>query len=177
MSGPARAARTAPAINAATVLAALLIAAAPVSARESLGVFGRWAAFRDVKPPRCYAIAEPVYSHDDPKERRWRPYVTIANWPRQRVMGQVHLVMSRPAAKDSPLTLKVGGKPFPLVASGAVAWAPDAATDAAIVARLRRSNSMEVSGRTADGKRVRDIYELNGASSAVDAATLACATR
>lgn len=38
------------------VLAALVIGGTAV-ARDSLGVFGTWGAFRDPGVPRCYAIA------------------------------------------------------------------------------------------------------------------------
>ena len=34
-----------------------LLAAAPLAAKDSLGVFGEWGAFRDSTVPRCYAIA------------------------------------------------------------------------------------------------------------------------
>jgi len=46
---------------------AFLIAAfaTPAQARDSLGVFESWGAFRDPSVPRCYAIAEPVRKHRD----------------------------------------------------------------------------------------------------------------
>ena len=39
-------------------LLALLLLAAPLAARESLGVYENWAAFKDPSPLRCYAIAK-----------------------------------------------------------------------------------------------------------------------
>ena len=36
----------------------LLALASPLAARDSLGVFGQWGAFRDPDVPRCYAIAK-----------------------------------------------------------------------------------------------------------------------
>ena len=36
---------------------ALACLAVPAAARDSLGVFGSWGAFRDPQVPRCYAIA------------------------------------------------------------------------------------------------------------------------
>ena len=35
----------------------LLALAVPLSAKDSLGVFSDWGAFRDPAVPRCYAIA------------------------------------------------------------------------------------------------------------------------
>lgn len=40
------------------LLLALALAAPPVAARDSLGIFERWGAFRDLGVPRCYAIAK-----------------------------------------------------------------------------------------------------------------------
>ena len=39
------------------LLAAAVIIAAPLAAKDSLGVVGDWGAFRDPAVPRCYAIA------------------------------------------------------------------------------------------------------------------------
>ena len=44
------------------ILLALSGLAAPLSAKESLGIFGDWGAFRDSSIPRCYAIAQPFES-------------------------------------------------------------------------------------------------------------------
>jgi hypothetical protein len=38
----------------------LLAVAVPAQARDALGVYEGWGAFRDARPPRCYAIAQPV---------------------------------------------------------------------------------------------------------------------
>ena len=37
--------------------AMLALLASPLAAKDSLGVFGQWGAFRDPQVPRCYAIA------------------------------------------------------------------------------------------------------------------------
>src|SRR3546814_1206891 len=33
--------------------------AGAAAARHALGVYGEWGAFRDARPPRCFAISEP----------------------------------------------------------------------------------------------------------------------
>ena len=43
----------------ALALAVLVLGASQLEARDSLGVFDGWAAFRDASPRRCYAIAKP----------------------------------------------------------------------------------------------------------------------
>ncbi|WP_041864892.1 hypothetical protein [Sphingomonas sp. MM-1] len=155
---------------AATLLATALGGAA--QAREPLGLFGGWGAFRDVRPLRCYAIAEAV---DAPLTGKWRPFASIAHWPGRQVRGQLHIRLRAVKQRGALVTLAVDGRRFTLVAGGADAWAPDAATDAAIVAAMRGGDSMRVETRGEDGKRMSDHYELRGAATAIDAAAIACA--
>lgn len=141
--------------------------AVPAAARVDLGLFNRWAAFRDARPTRCYAIAEPVRATS--KNARWRPFASVASWP-GGPRNQLHIRLRRPA--NGRATLGIAGRRFPLIAGGADAWAPDARADAAIVAAMRSADRMTVS---AGG--ISDTYPLRGAATAIDAATLGCVRR
>ncbi|MDP5104524.1 MAG: hypothetical protein NWP98_11410 [Erythrobacter sp.] len=155
-------------------LTALLIAA-PLAARDSLGVYDGWAAFSDASPRRCYAIAKAQGSPPAPA------YATISNWPDKKVRGALHMVLSRDvadtSAKGASVRLAVGDKRFTLVAKGRNAWAKDARDDAAIMAALRAAARMSVSARSAKGGSFTDRYTLSGVATAMDAATVGCAGR
>ena len=56
----------------------------PLSAKDSLGVFSDWGAFRDTAVPRCYAIAMPAASR---LQRDFEPFATIGTWPRRGLRG------------------------------------------------------------------------------------------
>ena len=140
----------------------------PAAARDNLGVFESWGAFRDARPPRCYAIAEPV--HAVPKNAKWRPFASIAAWPAQGVRNQLHIRLRHPVPAKGRASLIIGRQRFQLVAGGADAWAQDARMDAAIVAAMRSAERMTVS---AGGSS--DTYRLRGAATAIDAATFGCA--
>lgn len=146
----------------------LLLIAAPAGARDSLGVFEGWGAFRDAATPRCYAISTPV-------GRRGNGFAAVGSWPRQKVRGQVHFRLSRNRADDAPVILNVGDRRFPLVAGQADAWAPDPRGDAAIIAAMRSASSMSVQTAGANGRAFADTYTLRGAATAIDAAALGCA--
>lgn len=152
----------------ARVLALVLfaLAATPLAARESLGVYERWAAFRDASPMRCYAIAKAQGKTAAPA------YATIALWPDKGVRGAVHVVLSRAVAAKARVRLVVGDKRFTLVTKGRNAWAADARADAAIIAAVRSAARMSVSGGG-----FTDRYTLSGAATAIDAATVGCAKR
>lgn len=153
---------------------ALLAAATPIAAKDNLGVYSNWAAFRDASVPRCYAIAKP---EPGKLSRDYDPFVAIGTWPKRNIRGQVHIRLSRKLAKASAITLSVGGRRFALTGGGGDAWAKDKAMDAAIVAAMRSGPRMIVSAVDANGRRFSNSYTLAGAATAMDAATVGCARR
>ena len=146
--------------------------AEPAAGREALGVFGGWGAFRDERPPRCFAITEPARVYRD---ARWRAFASVASWPGAKVRGQLHIRLRKARLPGAPITLMVGERRFPLVGGRADAWAPDARTDTAILAAMRAARSMSVATRAETGRAFADAYALHGAATAIDAATLGCA--
>ena len=163
--------RSAPAIALALSLSALL-PAAPLAAKDSLGVFSDWGAFRDAAGPRCYAIATPEPSR---ASRETQPFASVGTWPRRNLRGQIQFRLSRRVAANAAITLSIGGKRFRLTGSGTDAWAQDRTMDAAIVAAMRSAPSMTVRAGDTRGRRFANRYSLAGAATAMDAATLACA--
>ena len=148
-----------------------LAVAAPVAAKDSLGVYSNWAAFRDDSPARCYAIAKPQRSADT------GPFASIASWPEQNIRTQLHIRLSRAAREESDVTLSIGSERFDLAANGRNAWAQDARMDAAIVAAVRSAPRMSVSAQDSQGRRFTDRYDLSGVATAIDAAVVGCASR
>lgn len=150
----------------------LLALPAPLAAKDSLGVFSAWAAFRDSRTPRCYAIAMPAPST---RQRDYEPYATIGTWPKRQIRNQFHLRLSRQIAPNRPISLNIGRQRFELAGGGGDAWAQDKRMDAAIVAAMRSAPSMVVYARDNRGRSFSDRYDLSGAETAMDAATVGCA--
>ena len=150
---------------------ALLHIASSAQARDSLGVFEGWGAFRDAQPFRCYAIAEPVRSGGG----KWRPFASIAHWPSEAVRGQIHIRLSREKRSDAKITLSIDDRRIALVGSGVNAWAANPRADAAIIAAIRSGRSMSIASVAATGGGFADTYALRGAATAIDAAALGCA--
>lgn len=154
------------------ILLLLAALASPLAAKDSLGVFGGWGAFRDPSVPRCYAIAAPEPTRS---ARDYAPFASVGTWPKRSVRGQVHFRLSRKLADAPAITLRVGGQRFALTGGGGDAWAAGNAMDAAIVAAMRSARSMTLSARDRRGRRFSDRYVLEGAATALDAATVGCA--
>jgi hypothetical protein len=153
-----------------TIPLLLLAIAAPLAARDSLGVFGQWAAFRDAEVPRCYAIAAAQANGAGSQG-----FASIAAWPDRQVRGQVHFRLSRAVDPQARITLVVGGESFALTATARNAWAADMAGDAAIIAAMRAATTMQVRARDRAGRAFSDSYPLGGAATAIDAANVGCA--
>lgn len=154
----------------AILVIAAATAATPVLARDSLGVFDTWGAFRDPARgqtlQRCYAIAEPERASSQFR------YASVAFWPSARVRAQLHIRMAQPVARDAAVTLDISGRRFRLSTNGNGAWAADPRMDAAIVAAMRSGGSMTVTGGGGSAR-----WTLRGAATAIDAAALGCARR
>lgn len=149
------------------ILALALLALVPP--RETIGIYERWGAFRDTAPIRCFAVARPADT-----ARRGEAFVSVASWPARRVRHQLYVRLSRARADHARVMLVAGERRFELLASRRDAWAPDARTDAAIVAAMRDGRALSVESVDTDGTPFVDGYALQGAASAIDAATLAC---
>lgn len=154
------------------VAAALFLLAAPAAARETVGVYGGWGAFRDAVPARCFAIAKPITAGG-----RTGGFASVASWPGRGLRGVIHVRLSAAADPGAAVTLSIGERRFVLVGNGVDAWAADAATDRAVVAAMRSGRSMSAEAVGPRGRAFADSYALAGAATAIDAAALACVGR
>ncbi|MGB3471798.1 MAG: invasion associated locus B family protein [Erythrobacter sp.] len=141
----------------------------PAIARDSLGVYENWAAFRDADVPRCYAIAAPRGANEA------SGFASVGTWPRNGVRGQLSFRLSRAAKVNSSARLIIGDRSFDLPAFGRNAWASDKGMDAQIIAAMRSASRMTIRATAANGRRFSDRYSLEGAATAMDAAVVGCA--
>ena len=155
-----------------SLFAAMALVATPALARDSLGMFSGWGAFRDPAVPRCYAIAMAAPST---LAREYQPYAAVGTWPKQGLRGQIHFRLSRKISPASAITLSIGRQRFALTGGGSDVWAADQRMDASIVAAMRSASEMTVSARGADGRGFSNRWDLAGASTAMDAAMIGCA--
>lgn len=159
-------------INLALLACVTLLFATRAEARDSLGIFSGWAAFRDPATPRCYAIA---MAQPSSLQREFQPYADVGTWPRSQTRGQVHFRLSRRLGPRAAITLGIGRQRFALVGGGSDTWAADKRMDAAIVAAMRSAQEMTVSARDTNGRGFSNTWALAGAATAMDAATIGCA--
>ena len=145
--------------------------ATPATAKDRLGVYQSWAAFRDAGTPRCYAIAAPEETVGTPDRKA---YISIGFWPKRGVSHQIYVRLSRERSSNSAITLNAGGRRFRLKGEGSSGWATDRRMDLAIIAAMRSTTSLSVESIGTNRRSIVDAYALRGAPSAIDAAALGC---
>ena len=149
----------------------LCLMATPLLAKERLGAYQSWAAFKDAEVPRCYAIGSPDESSGT------GGYVSVGFWPKRGLSHQLYVRLSRERSSNAGITLSVGGRRFQLAPDGNNGRAKDRAMDLAIIAAMRSAGSLSVQSTGAGGGNITDAYALRGAASAIDAAALGCAEK
>lgn len=153
------------------LLLILAFLSTPALAKDSLGIFDSWGAFRDAEIPRCYAIAE---SEQITGRAERKSYATIGFWPNRKIHRQFHVRLSRDRSTNSRVIVSIGGRRFRLTADRSDGWSQDKRMDAAIIAAIRSAASMTVESVGRDGRPIVDAYLLRGAATAIDAASLGC---
>jgi len=134
-----------------SVFFSTLALAAPLSAKERLGVYQGWAAFRDPAAHRCYAIAAPEETLSKPI----RPaFLSIGFWPSRGVTHQIYVRLSYNRSANSGVILSAGGRRFRLRAAGDGVWALDRRMDLAVVAAMRSATSLSIETIGSDGHRL-----------------------
>lgn len=155
---------------------ALIVIAAPLAAKERLGAYQSWAAFKDAEVPRCYAIGGSD-ERSGTSSSQGGGYISIGFWPKRGLTHQLYVHLSRTRSSNAGITLSVGGRRFQLVVDGNGGRAKDRAMDLAIIAAIRSAQSLSVQSSGVNGGTITDAYALRGAASAIDAAALGCAVR
>ena len=147
------------------------IIATPLFAKDRLGVYQSWAAFRDAATPRCYAIAAPEESVGTATRKA---YLSVGFWPKRGVSHKIYVRLSRERSSNSVITLSAGGRRFRLKGDGSDGWATNRRMDLAIIAAMRSATSLSVESISRTGRPIVDAYALRGAPSAIDSAALGC---
>ncbi len=152
-----------------TALVLLACAVPALAAPQAISVHSGWGAFRDGK--RCYAIAE---AEPSLARGELEPFASVSLAPD---VPALQLRLSRVIRTGSAVTLQVGNRRFRLSGEGATATSRDVGNGGsrAVIAALREADTMVVHARDRRSRYFRDIYDLSGAPTAIDAALIGCA--
>jgi hypothetical protein len=142
-----------------------VLVTAPALARDSLGLFGDWGAFK--QRGSCYATTA---STSDAQGRKAPAFLTITRWAGNR-NPQVMLGLGTNAKSAK---LSAGGQGFTPQVRGDAAWMPDSRGDALLIAALSGSSTATVSMISPRNNRLTDRYSLKGFNEAWRAVQTGC---
>ena len=142
---------------------------------ESIGSFGDWQAvsFDESDGKGCYITSKPTKAEGN-YSQRGRVYVLVTNRPADKTFDVVSVVAGYTYEDGGEVTVTIDEAEFGLFTSNDSAWAPDADTDAQLVAAMKKGNSMVVRGTSSRGTDTTDTYSLTGFSKAYEAMAEAC---
>ncbi len=140
--------------------------ASPATARENLGVFGNWGAFKE--RGACYAIAVPTQSEAG---KRSEPYITVSQF---LPAGSAPQIMVATGASSRTVSVRAGGQNFRPTVRNESAWMPDSRGDQLMIQAFMASSSVNVEITTARGNHLFDRYALTGFGDAWKTAQAAC---
>jgi len=150
--------------------------AAAASPPTPINKFTDWTAstYDDGGKTLCYATSEPK-KQAGKFANRGKPYIAITHAPQANVRDQVSYIAGYEFKPDSEVKVTIGKQSFALnLLQKDRAWAKDADTDKALVAAMRKGNTLVIKGTSARGTEITDTYSLNGFSKAYQAIGAAC---
>jgi invasion protein IalB len=155
--------------------AALFAAASAAAQTRELGSFQDWRAFqvKAGKTSECFAHAAPVKS-EIKAGKRGKVSLSISHRPADKVRDEVSFTAGYPIKPDSSVELRIDKQKWNLFVSEDRAYAPDAATDAAIAKAMRAGTQLAVKATSAKGTPSVDTFSLRGFTAAHNAIATGC---
>jgi invasion protein IalB len=150
--------------------------ATAASAPTPINKFTDWTAstYDDSGKTLCYATSEPK-KQAGKFTNRGKPYIAITHAPQANVRDQVSYIAGYEFKPDSDVKVTIGKQNFSLgLLQKDRAWAKDADTDKALVAAMRKGNTLVIQGTSSRGTQITDTYSLNGFTKAYQAIGVAC---
>jgi hypothetical protein len=143
-----------------------------------LSKFNDWVAstYDDNGKTLCYATSEPRHQTGAAKGRS-KAYIAVTHvsLADSNLHDQVSYIAGYELKPSSTVKLVIGKESFSLdLLQKDRAWAKDADADKALVAAMRKGNSLIIRGTSAQGGEVVDSYSLSGFSKAYQAISGAC---
>lgn len=159
---------------------ALLVAGFPAAAQtevKTLGRFGEWSAYtyQENGRPVCYAASSPVKRRGN-VAKRGDVFILVTHRPEFEDVGVVTVVAGYPFQPDSSATVTIGNARFTFFTRDETAWARSG-DDPKTVLRMKRGNTMIVTGKSKAGTETTDLYSLAGFTKSYETISKACKVR
>jgi hypothetical protein len=140
-----------------------------------LGDFRDWSSYAatDAGGPVCFALSKPKSVEPEP-DGYSAAYLYLTHRPSQNITNELNLVAGFTFAPDTPATLSVGGKSYPLFTENDAAWLQDPAQSDNLAGVIRAGSTLTIEGTSDKGIKVVETFSLSGATAASKAIDGVC---
>ena len=162
----------------ATVITATIAVTAAIAQSGKTKVvekFKDWALFSYTSSDAsvCFISSQPrEYRPDDYTRQRSHFYVSA--WPKDGVKAEISIKFGKPLSDGSEVKIRIGSARYTLFTKGDQAFSSEPAQELKLISSMRRGREMIVSGLTADGTNIEDVYSLSGVSAGVNSLRQPC---
>ncbi|MDD3182795.1 MAG: invasion associated locus B family protein [Alphaproteobacteria bacterium] len=161
---------------------ALVVSPVLAASPKSLGKYGYWSTYKLMEGanPVCYmsiTAKAPVQKRKDKKKKttkRGDVVLMITHRPAESATDVISYAAGTKFRAASDVNFKMGDRSFSLFTQGDTAWSRDQVGDHAIVAALRASSAVTVTGIAANEASIADTVNLKGMPEAYYAIGKAC---
>lgn len=167
-------------VLAGLALGVSLIGATGATAQESnkrVAAETDWSVFVDGNPQQCWGVSQPkntVNSKDGKPVEVRRGDILLFITYNKGTAGVVSFMGGYPFAKDSTVTMDIGGTKFDLFTDGEGAWAGSPEEDAKIIAALKAGSDVKLTAASGRGTKTEDTFSLMGFTAATEEAEKRC---
>jgi len=124
----------------------------------------------------CFAVSAPINAEGD-YTQRGDIFLLVTHRPREKAIGVVSIQAGYTYKARTDASVRIRAKTFKLFTDGENAWARDTATDQALVAAMKASDKLVVTGTSSRGTQTTDTYSLSGFTKAYRATSKACGVK
>lgn len=140
-----------------------------------LGDYKDWSAYATSQGANklCFTLSKPKDISPKPDDYT-QAYLYITHRPNDNIRNEINIVAGFEFAKNSNATIKIGGQLYELFISGDSAWLDDTSKTDELVGQMRAGSTLSISGLTASGVKVTQVYSLSGVTAASRAINREC---
>jgi hypothetical protein len=140
-----------------------------------IGDFRDWSSYATTEGGGavCFALSKPKSVEPTP-DGYTQAYLYLTHRPAENITNELNLVAGFTFAPDTPATLSVDGRAYPLYTEDDAAWLQDPAQSDNLAGIIRAGTTLVVEGTSDKGIKVTETFSLSGATAASKAIDGAC---
>jgi len=137
-----------------------------------------WSVFADKNPQECWGVSSPKSSENTRNGKtvtvKRGDILLCITFRAGQEDGEISFTGGYPFAKDSKVSVDIGGKKFDLFTQGQWAWTSGPDADATVMKAMKAGSKAVLTAHSSRGTQTVDTFSLLGFTAAMDDAQKRC---